>query len=666
VINAASTARYRGLLEQINSGKAPGFAEGGLVGKPIKSQGELRKFEVAFDTDTQASMVEVADNFNKTAKELKKVLDTNPNARIFLDGIIKAEGTDQFNTDPYHTGFGGRKLPEVMDTHPGIKTPFQETTGKWNTSSAAGAYQFMEKTWGDVAKKLGFNGEGAFSNPTNQDLGALLLIKEKNALNDVLNGDFATAMDKLAGVWASFPKSPYPQAKRTEEQMKQFFGTPVKNKADMGVKELTETTKQQLAVSKDTAALDREMNKYWFNQFKFDPTATLQQQLDKLGMKSKVNPDELEYGDMRNINAILVQIEETSNTMRELAERGDDLSGGKERTADLVRLLTNAINKAIVVPQDPRLGTPVSGKASMAGTDAYKSFETTFINGLNNIFTGKASFKKVLMGIAENFANTVINTVTTSITQEFFKNSGLKGQIEKFFTGLYTKGEGTGKDAGLAFKNGSSLNPKLATDPDWIDKPAGGVDVASTMGEIKTGFSGLFGSFGETLSGFFSTLSGGFGKVIGMLFSGIQGMFSGGGGGGGSAIFGTLLKGIGMAFGSGGNGLPTDVALGGANAVGAVGGDSLGAFIDLKNNWSGMKFDTGGIVPGRVGEPQMAMVHSGETILPTHKKPGMGQSQVINLNITGDISRQTRSEIMGMLPSIANGVNSYNKEKGTR
>lgn len=41
-------------------------------------------------------------------------------------------------------------------------------------------------------------------------------------------------------------------------------------------------------------------------------------------------------------------------------------------------------------------------------------------------------------------------------------------------------------------------------------------------------------------------------------------------------------------------------------------------------------------------------------------------SQVINISITGDISRQTRSEVYRMLPSIAEGVNLHNKEKGYR
>jgi len=63
---------------------------------------------------------------------------------------------------------------------------------------------------------------------------------------------------------------------------------------------------------------------------------------------------------------------------------------------------------------------------------------------------------------------------------------------------------------------------------------------------------------------------------------------------------------------------------------GAVGGGikKAGAFV---GNLLG--FDTGGIVPGPVGAPQLAMVHGGETILPTHKSPNMGIGGGINIVI---------------------------------
>ena len=53
--------------------------------------------------------------------------------------------------------------------------------------------------------------------------------------------------------------------------------------------------------------------------------------------------------------------------------------------------------------------------------------------------------------------------------------------------------------------------------------------------------------------------------------------------------------------------------------------------------------------------------------IPVEKPPQVGTNQqVINLTITGDISRQTRAEIYQMLPSIATGVNSYNRERNIR
>ena len=48
-------------------------------------------------------------------------------------------------------------------------------------------------------------------------------------------------------------------------------------------------------------------------------------------------------------------------------------------------------------------------------------------------------------------------------------------------------------------------------------------------------------------------------------------------------------------------------------------------------------FDSGGIVPGPMGSPQLAVVHGGETILPTHKQSmNSANSANITVNITGN------------------------------
>jgi hypothetical protein len=43
-----------------------------------------------------------------------------------------------------------------------------------------------------------------------------------------------------------------------------------------------------------------------------------------------------------------------------------------------------------------------------------------------------------------------------------------------------------------------------------------------------------------------------------------------------------------------------------------------------------------------------------------------GGQTVINLTVTGDISRQTKSEIYKMMPKIAQGVTAHNREKGRK
>ena len=64
---------------------------------------------------------------------------------------------------------------------------------------------------------------------------------------------------------------------------------------------------------------------------------------------------------------------------------------------------------------------------------------------------------------------------------------------------------------------------------------------------------------------------------------------------------------------------------------------------------------------GAVGDPVSGM-RSADSI--EVAKGGSTTNQSVNLNITGDISRQTKSEIFKLLPSIAEGVNAHNREKG--
>ncbi len=72
------------------------------------------------------------------------------------------------------------------------------------------------------------------------------------------------------------------------------------------------------------------------------------------------------------------------------------------------------------------------------------------------------------------------------------------------------------------------------------------------------------------------------------------------------------------------------------------------------------KFAEGGLVSTDILTVPTAMPQSSIV------KASTESTQVFNINITGDVSRQTRAEIAQMLPQIAVGVNSYNREKAIR
>jgi len=129
------------------------------------------------------------------------------NERAFLDLIAYAEGTS--GPDGYRTMFGYRYFDSYAD-HPRQYFPFTDGAGRKLTTSAAGRYQFIARTWDGLRAKLNLPD---FS-PESQDAAALELVREKGALNDVRAGRVASAVSKVRKVWASLPGAGYAQPER--------------------------------------------------------------------------------------------------------------------------------------------------------------------------------------------------------------------------------------------------------------------------------------------------------------------------------------------------------------------------------------------------------------------------------------------------------------------
>jgi tape measure domain-containing protein len=189
---------------------------------------------------------------------------------------------------------------------------------------------------------------------------------------------------------------------------------------------------------------------------------------------------------------------------------------------------------------------------------------------------------------------------------------------------------------------------------------------------LKSGdFKGAFYSFADS---FTSTVIDVFvGSLVDSLINEdalknvFKNIFNGGEGGEGGGIFSEISK----MFGE--DGTFGKMFKGITDSIGKLfSGDGFGSI--FSNIFSIFGFDQGGVVPStkysQVGKDSVpAMLKPGERVIDPRKgnySAPSGSQTVVNLNITGDISRQTRKEVMGMIPQIAGGVNATNKERGYR
>jgi muramidase (phage lysozyme) len=131
------------------------------------------------------------------------------NVTAFMLVIRKGEGT--FGAEGYRTLVGGG-LFDSFDDHPRQVVTIN-SRGRQIKSSAAGAYQILERTWNSL-KPLGLPD---FS-PASQDLACVALINRRDALDDVIAGRFEAAIRKCNKEWASLPGSPYGQPTTTMER----------------------------------------------------------------------------------------------------------------------------------------------------------------------------------------------------------------------------------------------------------------------------------------------------------------------------------------------------------------------------------------------------------------------------------------------------------------
>jgi muramidase (phage lysozyme)/ElaB/YqjD/DUF883 family membrane-anchored ribosome-binding protein len=139
-----------------------------------------------------------------------KVGAAYPNVSAFLRVIRERESGQ--GADAYLMINGGGHM-DGFAKHPWENVP--TTKG----ARACGAYQFLGTTWGGLCRQYEFTDFG----PESQDLGAIALIQERGALQDVIAGRFETAIAKLRPVWTSLPGAAESNSKWTMDKARAVF-----------------------------------------------------------------------------------------------------------------------------------------------------------------------------------------------------------------------------------------------------------------------------------------------------------------------------------------------------------------------------------------------------------------------------------------------------------
>jgi muramidase (phage lysozyme) len=139
-----------------------------------------------------------------------KVGAAYPNVVAFLRVIRERESGQ--GPDAYLMVNGGGRM-DGFQKHPWENVP--TTKG----ARACGAYQFLGTTWGGLCRQYEFGDFG----PESQDLGAIALIQERGALQDVIAGRFEVAVGKLRSVWTSLPGASESSASWTMDKARALF-----------------------------------------------------------------------------------------------------------------------------------------------------------------------------------------------------------------------------------------------------------------------------------------------------------------------------------------------------------------------------------------------------------------------------------------------------------
>ena len=447
--------------------------------------------------------------------------------------------------------------------------------------------------------------------------GADKLITELQAGIDNILGDFGDSI--RTGFLSDF------------EEIQQETGLTFKQIASLGVKANSKIRKSIDDISKAQKAL---------NKLSVGDTAERAKQLRLIQEAEDSINRQLMGG---NINSVRTGLER-QGVDASLATESPEAMGIGLNIAKLQREL-GKINADDIKQRDIILGQIKQQERLLDGiTDKARSsadgIRESFKGSLSGLMTGEiSSLEDAFKPLLDSLSMGIIDTVVDSFTDALFQTAGLDKMFDDLFAGMFKFGDQGGDEAG-GFLSGLFGGGKKK------DTQEKSKDAAEPFGGVFTEFLGGLGDKFGGITEAFGAVTGGFTSSLGGLFDGLGGTFS--------SLLGSIGGSLGGLFGGGGGG-------------------GIGSLVSMGMGFLG--FSQGGVVPNtqfsQAGKDSVpAMLMPGEVVMSKNAvrndSLNQGSQQSFSINVQGDVSRQTRKEIVKMMPQIAGGVNAQNKENNFR
>ncbi len=496
-------------------------------------------FAIGFESGKRrlGSAVDAEELKKKTVAELEKLRE-DPRIKAMLDTIAKAEGTGS----AYNMKFGGGRFSDLSD-HPNDPVT-RKMGGKSITSTAAGRYQFLNRTWSGLESQLGLSDFSAKS----QDLGAIALMKQRGMIDPILKGDISGALTKGNREWASLPGSPYGQPTKKAEELVTAYNSALEKYNGLMAESsgwMTQLNSLYDAAAAKLSAFSEQVKSFVgvggstpapAPALRVVPQAAQQQpQTIQAGAiaATEVKAKAEVLGLSQDASAAAASIGQMRVATKEIATTSGAASAALQSTESQAGKFADAIMDV--------------GKASEKAIDHMAAFKDAFANGFDNLFDdaldGKAlDFKSFGKSLFKGFTSSIISGMTGGkasspggmLSQMLFGGlgggsaaggGGLGGAVPA--TGGFAGGGGAadilGKAQGLgsAFKPGGMLSklPGLGKVGGFLKGLPG---IGGALGKIG-GFLG-FGGGGAAASGAAGAAGGAAGGAGGML--GMAAMFS--------------------------------------------------------------------------------------------------------------------------------------------